>query len=68
MDSQVVGITEAYHHALFMVTFKTETIVRKLITFPLRKYSLIEDIKLKPGQINHVHLKYNFWLKYVDMT
>ena len=51
-----------------MVTFKTETIVRKLIAFPLRNYSLIEDIKLKPGQINHVHLKYNFWLKYVDMT
>lgn len=40
----------------------------KLTAFSLQKYSLIEDIKLKPGQINNVHLKYNFWLKYVDMT
>lgn len=40
----------------------------KFIVFPLQKYSLIEDIKLKPGQTNNVHLKYNFWMKYVYMT
>lgn len=51
-----------------MLIFVTETIVPKFIAFPPQKYSLTEDTKLKPGQINNVHLKYNYWLKYVDMT